>query len=248
MSFDGRFPPGQDEPGLLMLDSSMMSAYDAATMQTTDVGPIPPSVSRRLMTTDLSGASRVRFSIPSMYSLAMLHACGRCSRHVADTDTECPFCGARCEPQAARPLRAGRFARAALFAGAALAGCDKGGDKKDDKTGALEPVPVPRVHGLVTEDDGGPLVGATVTLEGSKYYTSMTDHRGRYTFDQIEPGTYKMQILFNGVGKQGPATGVTQSTITVAAAADHRHDAKVALAYNPVPMPYGAPPARRRTA
>jgi hypothetical protein len=53
----------------------------------------------------------------------VLEACGGCRRHVALDATECPFCGASRVPATPRPCAVGRLSRAAVFAGATLAGC-----------------------------------------------------------------------------------------------------------------------------
>jgi hypothetical protein len=50
--------------------------------------------------------------------------CASCRRHVAVGERACPFCGSACTRAAAtRPRLGGRFSRAAVFAGATLAGC-----------------------------------------------------------------------------------------------------------------------------
>jgi hypothetical protein len=50
-----------------------------------------------------------------------LTPCAQCHRHVAITETTCPFCGEAREPTPPRPSTFGRMSRAAVFAGAALA-------------------------------------------------------------------------------------------------------------------------------
>src|SRR5512146_743161 len=72
----------------------------------------------------------------------MLRPCPSCRRHVA-AEPACPFCGVPLpEPAAPRPLVAGRFSRAAVFAGATLAGC---------WTGSNEPRTTPDPHHEATD-------------------------------------------------------------------------------------------------
>jgi hypothetical protein len=53
--------------------------------------------------------------------MSELSPCGECRRHVAVTDSACPFCGTAREVGAPSVKRLGRMSRAAVFAGAALA-------------------------------------------------------------------------------------------------------------------------------
>lgn len=53
-----------------------------------------------------------------------------------------------------------------------------------------EIVPV-EVNGTVTDTDGNPIPGATVTLDG---LTATTDSDGFYVFEEVQPGTYEFDI------------------------------------------------------
>jgi hypothetical protein len=65
-----------------------------------------------------------------------LEPCPACRRHVRVDESACPFCGGALEASAPRSLAAGRLTRAAVFAGAALAGATGcGGKQKTDPNG-----------------------------------------------------------------------------------------------------------------
>src|SRR4051812_29837903 len=59
-----------------------------------------------------------------------LRPCGGCQRHVAITETTCPFCAASLSPGEAHKLPLGRLSRAAVFAAGALAESAWGGKAK----------------------------------------------------------------------------------------------------------------------
>lgn len=60
-----------------------------------------------------------------------LKPCGECQRHVAVTDSACPFCGAATQPSSSHLIALGRLSRAAVFfTGAALAASACGGKTK----------------------------------------------------------------------------------------------------------------------
>jgi hypothetical protein len=61
--------------------------------------------------------------------MRQLQPCSECQRHVASSETKCPFCGAAIVAEPARTLPLGRLSRAAVFAGAALATSACGGTK-----------------------------------------------------------------------------------------------------------------------
>jgi hypothetical protein len=65
-----------------------------------------------------------------------LEPCAGCQRHIATTETACPFCGHSLAPQGPRSSALGRVSRAAVFAGAALAtaACGKKAKQPDMKT------------------------------------------------------------------------------------------------------------------
>ncbi len=85
-----------------------------------------------------------------------LTPCAECHRHVAITETACPFCGGVIEmPRTPRASRLGRVSRAVVFASAAAAvagaGCGKKGKQPDGKgsqqvapaDAAVDPPPPP---------------------------------------------------------------------------------------------------------
>jgi protocatechuate 3,4-dioxygenase beta subunit len=134
-----------------------------------------------------------------------------------------------------------------VFAGATLAGCDQGVGHSD-KPVAKEPAHAPRLHGTITDETGAPVVGAQLTLTGPAPYNTVSDHRGRYRFDEIAAGEYKLTSGYNAWsetrGEQ--ATGYAEKTLIASATDDGRADVKLELRYQVPAMPYGAPPARRR--
>jgi hypothetical protein len=159
-----------------------------------------------------------------------------------------PYCGASLRAVVHRTMRAGRFARAALFAGAALAGCDRG--KRPDEPGTNEPVRVPRVHGTVVDHQAGaPTVGANVTLStATKSLTAKTDARGRYELEELEPNDYTLHVGYYAPTSRGDVEkrGYTAKQVKVTAGSDQRVDAKLEINEMHMSAPYGAPPARGR--
>ncbi|HEU0034283.1 MAG TPA: hypothetical protein VFQ53_26855 [Kofleriaceae bacterium] len=88
-----------------------------------------------------------------------LRPCTACHRHVATTETACPFCQTALPASAARPIARVRLTRAAVFASATLATAGCGGKSKPDTTttntgsntatadaGVQEPPPPPPDH------------------------------------------------------------------------------------------------------
>jgi len=174
-----------------------------------------------------------------------LQPCTRCFRHVLDSETACPFCGAALERQPRRASRAGRFARAALFASASLAACDQG--NAGDQTHAKDPLRAPRIHGTVVDQSGAPVVGAMVQIaQGSRNYQATTNHAGRYALDELEPGDYTLNVSYAGPSPDGERRGFDTKQITVVAGADQKMDLTLQIMDQPAAMPYGAPPRRAR--
>jgi hypothetical protein len=54
------------------------------------------------------------------------------------------------------------------------------------------------IHGIVTDNYGTPLVGATVMVVGTSY-GAMTDHRGEYLIINLPPGTYALEARMVGM-------------------------------------------------
>jgi hypothetical protein len=174
-----------------------------------------------------------------------LQPCTRCFRHVLDAETACPFCGAAVERLPQRASRAGRFARAALFASASLAACDQG--KAGDPTHAKEPARSPRIHGMVVDQSGTPVVGAMVRIvQGPRDYQATTNHAGRYALDELEPGEYSLNVSFSAPTPSGGRSGFDTKQVTVVAGQDQKLDLTLQIMDQSPAMPYGAPPRRSR--
>lgn len=182
-------------------------------------------------------------------------------------ETTCPFCGAAVPcAVASRPVFAGAATRAAVFS--ALAGCWTGSapepqhvdDHPVDHTVARHEHDTPpspntgTIEGTVTDTNtGGPAAYAQVQLfdnTGRVAGTTQTQGDGRYRFVSLPPGSYRVHVMARA---NHPRMGPAIVEVMVALSADQTVQADVAIAvpvyhYNPnsTPMPYGAPPARRR--
>ena len=187
-----------------------------------------------------------------------MRPCPACSRHVRDAT--CPFCGAAV-PAAARSVFAGPATRAAVFS--ALAGCWTGNTPAEQtttvehKTETHEqqkspppPAAAGTIEGTVTDSNSGaPLSYAQVTLVEANR-VAQTDAQGHYTFDGVAPGTYTIRVLARS-GNPRAGGAYAQASVVIGDTGGARADVQVAVPvyhYNPhqAPMPYGAPPARRR--
>jgi hypothetical protein len=184
-------------------------------------------------------------------------------------ETTCPFCGAAVPPRSgeARSVFAGTATRAAVFS--ALAGCWTGSapepqhvdEQQADHTTAHhehhKPPPSPgtgTIEGTVTDTNtSGPAAYAQVQLfdnTGRVVGTTQTQSDGRYRFVSLPPGSYRVHVMAR---PNHPRMGPAIVEVMVALSADQTVQADAAIAvpvyhYNPTqtPMPYGAPPARRR--
>ncbi|MCD6587330.1 MAG: TonB-dependent receptor [Candidatus Fermentibacteraceae bacterium] len=58
-----------------------------------------------------------------------------------------------------------------------------------------------KIAGRVTDQDGNPLIGATVMIIGTSF-GAMTDPNGEYFIINLQPGTYDLQASMVGMGKQ----------------------------------------------
>ena len=188
-----------------------------------------------------------------------MRPCPACSLHVRDAT--CPFCGAAV-PAAARSVFAGPATRAAVFS--ALAGCWTGNTPAEQTTNVEHktetheqqkspppPATAGTIEGTVMDTtSGGPVAFAQVELV-ELHRTVDTDGQGHYQFTDVTPGTYTVLVYAHGNNNPRGGTTVAQYTATVTADQGARVDAQVAVPvyhYNPhqAPMPYGAPPARKR--
>ncbi|MEA3137222.1 MAG: outer rane receptor for ferrienterochelin and colicin, partial [Thermoplasmata archaeon] len=92
---------------------------------------------------------------------------------------------------------------AAVLSAALFAGCSSSGDPpKDELTPAdFEELELQAtetkglIRGVVVDDAIRPIAGATIDLRGgSSKATSKTSEEGLFGFDQLEPGTYFLQV------------------------------------------------------
>lgn len=150
-----------------------------------------------------------------------------------------------------------RLGRAAVFAGATLAGTACWTDKPaprttpiehsrrvDDKTSALAPG---TIHGVIRDArTGQPLPGFPVMLRSGGAVTQSTtsNQYGEFVFTGLTPGDYVLEHQPNN-----PHQGPSQIDVSLSVDAGQQVDLPV---YQPEPdrgaccKPYGAPPARRR--
>jgi len=185
-----------------------------------------------------------------------LRPCEQCRRHVTVSESRCPFCGdvlALDGPGLVVPL--GRLSRAAVFAGATLAGACWTSSSAPRETPIehelVETKPSPptpgTIRGVVRNGaNGQPLPGFTIILQLDsgeiRYATS--DQQGVYTFVNVAPGTYALSYQTNT--RQGLAVS---GQVTLGADAGAQQDVSVTFPEpdrGPCCKPYGAPPARRR--
>jgi hypothetical protein len=202
-----------------------------------------------------------------------MRPCPACSRHVRETS--CPFCGAAVPP-AARSIFAGPATRAAVFSALAGCWTGNAPEPQQPDEQATEhpadhpvehkqtahhehhtPPPQPgtgTIEGKVTDtNSGGPAAYAQVTLldsTGRPIASTQTQGDGRYRFVSLPPGSYHVRVMPRPMN---PRVGGTMVEVLVAVSTDQVATADVQVAvpvyrYNPnqTPMPYGAPPARRR--
>ncbi len=73
------------------------------------------------------------------------------------------------------------------------------------------PATVTQVSGLVTDTQGSPVAGATITLTGPKAYSGTTDANGRYTIASVVAGVYTATVF-----KSGFQTGTEQDLAVTA--------------------------------
>lgn len=176
--------------------------------------------------------------------------CVGCRRHVKAGTSGCPFCGATvCTTSKARLL--GRVSRAAVFASATSA-CWTGNGPATDTTTVSNKVEASATSGIIT----GRVVDATnnrkmagVVVEiypvtGGDPKRVTTDSSGRYRVADLPAGDY--QVIFRGP-QQNPRMAPYPNNVKVAAGQTVTLD-NAYQPYDPsnIPMPYGAPPARRR--
>lgn len=187
-----------------------------------------------------------------------LRPCGQCRRHVRASEVSCPFCRAELAPAPPRAAGVGgRLGRAAVFAGATVAGSacwSQAQPQPRDHTVERDTVDVKpgplaagTIRGFVRDGATGRVLPSfEVTLmgpDGSIAY-AISDRYGEYVFANLPPGEYIVQY---------PAPHPRQSPLEmpVTLGTDKGQHADLTV-YLPEPdrgpccKPYGAPPARRR--
>ncbi|HTL37035.1 MAG TPA: carboxypeptidase-like regulatory domain-containing protein [Kofleriaceae bacterium] len=196
--------------------------------------------------------------------------CGGCQRHVSVGELVCPFCGREADAVArpARPLF-GKVSRAAVFAvGASTAACwtssspatttntGGGGDLANKGTGQAPDdmlVPAPStgfaaVYGVCKDSaTGQPLPGTSVELipgVGAGPKRVACDAQGRYAATDLAPGPW--DVRFWGPRDAGRMAPPAQSVELKAGDAKRIDGSVDNRDWSNVPMPYGAPPQRRR--
>lgn len=153
--------------------------------------------------------------------------CVHCQRHVSIIETTCPFCARGVPLQRARFAFAGKLTRAAIFS-AAVVGCDSKGTTK--------PAPVPAQH-----EQGS----------GSDDLEKMLDHDPQVV---DHPPAIDAAVADSGAvavttdASTDPSLADRKRAILKRHLDDHRKQRleEQQIKVQGPPMPYGAPPARRR--
>ncbi len=171
-------------------------------------------------------------------------------------------------------MLAGRLSRAAVFAGATLAGCAKTAPAPqpppplDEQQVQLQRDPDPSpppdaaiadapsgtamIKGIVLRPDGSPMNHVSVALWGAGTATeTQTDLAGKFEFRGLPAGKYKVAVeLESNHPRHSPPPGPIKD-VTLADGAIEQLQMKIAPYVaprdtGPCCKPYGAPPARRR--
>jgi hypothetical protein len=153
-------------------------------------------------------------------------------------------------------ISAGRLGRAAIFAGATLAGTACWTEAKTASTTPIEhkqldgkpATPPPgTIRGLLLNaETGQPLAGLSLVIflrDGNPVYATSND-KGEYEFAKLPPGEYTVE--YPSDDDREPPQGIK---VRLGESAGAYADVKVLLPQpdrGPCCKPYGAPPARRR--
>jgi len=201
-----------------------------------------------------------------------LVACEGCRRHVSIGERACPFCGVPTDTASrrVRPLL-GKVSRAAVFAAGASAtacwtantpattsGSGGGGGTTITNHGSAAQVdgfevPAPStgfasMGGICTDSaNGQPLADANVRIypdSGPGARMVKSDAQGRWVAKDLAPGKYSIQMVAPGdPGRMAPPA----QYVELKAGDAKRVDGTVLVQdWSNMPMPYGAPPSRRR--
>ena len=197
--------------------------------------------------------------------------CGGCRRHVEASERACPFCGEKIESDPISRGLLGRVSRAAIFGvGATTAACwtssspatnttggggsqtvsnQSGGGQQADRFEVPAPQPgMASIAGTcVNAANGQPLARVHVEIIpgiGAGRKDTTTDSQGRYAVTDVPPGEWDVRFWPpNDPGRMAPAA----QHLTLKAGDAKRIDGTVQIVdWSNVPMPYGAPPQRRR--
>ena len=76
------------------------------------------------------------------------------------------------------------------------------------------PAPPQQINGIVTDDKGEPVVGASVVLNPGKRGTS-TGTDGKFVFNSVEPGNYTIEVSFVGYNTESQKITVSSSTVNL---------------------------------
>lgn len=181
----------------------------------------------------------------------MLISCERCKRHFSIREDACPFC-----------KHGSAFARigaAALSAGVLLSGCDAGKDNKDNKnttqgSAAVAAHAWATVTGTVKSKDGRSLDAAVVNISSTAQIANKsfqkgvpTDANGTFTLDLLEPGPYMLNVNYADFTHGTNMNGYDTRQLALKAGDEVKLEIVLELRDMGTAMPYGAPPARRRT-
>jgi hypothetical protein len=201
-----------------------------------------------------------------------MRPCPSCRRHVHARDVECPFCGAAVAEAPVATIAA-RATRAALFASATLAGSacwtsappaeespryavppgDRQRVDQQQQQRERDPAFTSRIRGTVTDArTGTPMANVQVTIRalsnpgGRIAGDTRTDASGVYVFDELPAGTYVVAFPASH-----PRQGPQQRQVELQVGESRQVDMALHVYVPPnnpnhQPMPYGAPPARRR--
>jgi hypothetical protein len=187
----------------------------------------------------------------------LLRGCSHCRRHVDVGEIKCPFCDVTLAGSStSRPVAAaGRLGRAAVFAGATIAGTACWTDAKTPTTTPIEhkqvdgtpATPPPgTIRGVIrSSETGEPLPGLSLTIRinDSEPIYATSNQAGEYEFTKLPPGEYTIEYER---GDRQPPQGIK---VKLGADAGTLADVRVLLPQpdrGPCCKPYGAPPARRR--
>ena len=130
---------------------------------------------------------------------------------------------------------------------------NKGNDQPPDNGAAKFPLPMPTtgmatVGGTVSDRaNSQPLANVYVVLtpfSGAQTQSVQSDANGHYVFANVAPGKYQLQFKPQN---SNPGMAPYPNEVDLPAGQATRFDTAVEL-YDPanIPMPYGAPPQRRR--